>query len=63
MLTPREVEVIQAMADGATAEQAAESLFMAPSTVKAHLTHARKKLKVLNTPHLVATCLRTGLIQ
>ncbi len=43
-LTDREVEVLQATADGKTPDEIAEQLFLSTHTVKNHLRHAMSKL-------------------
>ncbi|CAN5644816.1 hypothetical protein BH23CHL2_BH23CHL2_03510 [soil metagenome] len=45
-LTPREVEVLQLVADGLTDAEVAERLFVSPRTVNSHLTSVYNKLGV-----------------
>ncbi len=52
-LTPTEVEVTRAVADGLTNKQAAERLFMSVPTVKTHLRHIFAKLRIDNRSQLV----------
>jgi DNA-binding CsgD family transcriptional regulator len=52
-LTPTEVEVTRAVADGLTNKQAAERLFMSVPTVKTHLRHIFAKLRIDNRSKLV----------
>jgi DNA-binding CsgD family transcriptional regulator len=47
-LTARELEVLALMADGASNEQIARLLDVAPATVKSHLTRAYRKIGVNN---------------
>ncbi|WP_349257305.1 helix-turn-helix transcriptional regulator [Candidatus Microthrix sp.] len=42
------------MAAGSTNAQAAERLFVSPSTIKTHLAHIFRKLDVVNRAALVA---------
>jgi DNA-binding CsgD family transcriptional regulator len=51
-LTPTEVEVVRQAAAGLTNPQIAERLFMAPATVKTHLSHVYAKLGVRNRSQL-----------
>jgi len=53
-LTPTEVEVARAVADGLTNQQAAERLFVSVPTVKTHLRHIFAKLAIDNRAQLVA---------
>jgi predicted ATPase/class 3 adenylate cyclase/DNA-binding CsgD family transcriptional regulator len=53
-LTPTEIEVANAVADGLTNQQAAERLFMSVPTVKTHLRHIFEKLAIDNRSQLVA---------
>jgi ATP/maltotriose-dependent transcriptional regulator MalT len=47
-LTPRETEVLQLIASGASNPQIAGALFIAVDTVKRHCTHIYRKLGVSN---------------
>lgn len=53
-LTPTELQVIEAVAAGCTNAQAADRLFVSPSTIKTHLAHIYRKLHVANRTALVA---------
>jgi LuxR family maltose regulon positive regulatory protein len=48
LLSPREIEVLHLMAEGRTNRQIANDLVVAESTVKTHLHHIYRKLKVGN---------------
>ena len=52
-LTPTEVEVARAVADGLSNKDAAERLFMSVPTVKTHLRHIFTKLDIENRSQLV----------
>jgi DNA-binding CsgD family transcriptional regulator len=52
-LTPTELEVTRAVANGLTNKQAAERLFMSVPTVKTHLRHVFAKLGIDNRSQLV----------
>lgn len=45
-LTPRELEIVELVAEGKTNAQVAAQLWVAPSTVKKHLEHVYEKLGV-----------------
>ncbi|MGH2446062.1 MAG: response regulator transcription factor [Candidatus Limnocylindria bacterium] len=56
MLSPREREVIDQVATGATNEEIARGLFISPGTVRKHLENIYTKLEVGNrTAALAAT--------
>jgi len=56
-LTATESEVVRLVADGLRNADIAEKLFMAPVTVKSHLTHVFAKLGVTNRAELVVYAL------
>ena len=60
--TPGELRVIEAISHGLTTEQAAELLGVSAHTVKSQLKRAAPRMAAKNTLHLVALCLRRGLI-
>ena len=62
LLTEREREVIQLLADGATTEKAAQELFLSPATVRSYTEKAMQKLEARSRTHAVAQALRAGLI-
>lgn len=45
-LSPREIEILEVLATGATNREAAKALFISESTVKTHLVHLYDKLGV-----------------
>lgn len=63
MLTPRELEVLQAASHGRTAGEIAEQLFVSPSTVATHFKHIYGKYGVSDRASAVAKALRAGLIE
>lgn len=63
VLSGREGEVLQRLADGMTTEQTAQDLFLSPGTVRSYAETAMQKLASRNRTHAVATALREGLIR
>lgn len=63
MLSPRETQVLQSMSEGLTAAQVAKAMHLSETTIKHHLTRARKKLGGLNTAHALVLAMREGLVQ
>jgi predicted ATPase/DNA-binding CsgD family transcriptional regulator len=57
-LTPTELDVARHAADGLTNPQIAERLFIAPATVKVHLSHIYGKLDLSNRSQLAAEVTR-----
>ena len=61
-LTDRETEILAAAADGETAAQTGERLFLSSETVKGYRKRIIAKLGARNGTHAVALALRTGLL-
>ncbi len=61
-LSPREVEVLRLVADGATNQSAARQLMISETTVKTHLLHIYTKLDVRDRASAVATAYKRGLL-
>ncbi|MFC3575872.1 response regulator [Streptomyces yaanensis] len=61
-LTEREREVVRAIARGLTNPEIAAELFIAPSTVKTHVTSVQAKLGARNRVEVAAWAFRTGLV-
>jgi DNA-binding CsgD family transcriptional regulator len=61
-LTPREAEVLRLVADGRSDREIAETLFIGPRTVRAHLTSIFGKLGVGSRTAAVAAARRDGLL-
>ena len=53
-ITPREIDVVVYTYRGHSAKRIAEELLVSESTVKAHLTHAYRKLGVHTKQELIA---------
>jgi DNA-binding NarL/FixJ family response regulator len=62
VLTPRETEVLQALAEGASVAQVGKRLYMSTSTVKTHIGKIYDKLGVHNRAGAVMAAVRLGLI-
>ncbi|RUR52731.1 helix-turn-helix domain-containing protein [Halomonas populi] len=61
-LTKRQTEIVELLASGLTAEQAATSLSRAVPTVRRHIQLAYERVGAKNTAHLVAISIRKGFI-
>lgn len=60
--TPRELEILRLLAEGARTQQVAEALFLSVKTVKNHLTSVYAKLGVETAAQAVAVAYRLGLV-
>lgn len=61
-LTPREVEILQLLADGCSPQEVAGRLFISPKTVRNHLSKVYDKLDVNSRSQAIVEALRHGLI-
>lgn len=61
-LTPRELEVMELLAQGLTNRQIAQHLIISPSTVQTHRTHIMEKLELQNRAQLVQYAVKHKLI-
>ena len=59
-LTPREIDVLELIADGATSAAAADALGLSESTVRTHVEKMLTKLDAGNRAALVARGFRLG---
>jgi len=62
-LSPREGEVLQLVAQGATNKEIADSLFISENTVKTHLRNMMEKLHLANRSQAAAYAIKRGLVQ
>ena len=62
-LTPRELQVLRMVCDGASPADVADALVISPKTVSNHLTSVYAKLGVHSRTEAVATALRRGLVR
>ena len=62
VLTPREREILQLLADGMSNADVAAKLFISQETVKSHVRHILTKLEADTRTHAVAIALREAII-
>ena len=62
LLTEREREVLQLLAEGKSNKEAASVLKLSPYTVETHRTNMMQKLGVHNTAEIVLYAVRKGII-
>ena len=62
VLSKREREIMDLLAQGLTGEQVAERLFLSPETIKTHIRNAMNKLEANTRVHAIAIALREGFI-
>lgn len=62
-LTDRERQLLQLLADGQTPKEVAEALFIAPKTVRNHLTKIYAKLGVESRSQAIVEALRLGIVE
>ena len=60
--TPRELEILQLVADGCSTGTIATALFISPETVKSHVGNAMARLGASSRAHAVALLYRRGLL-
>ncbi len=60
VLSPREREVLDLLAQGLNGEEVAERLVLSPETVRTHVRNAMEKLEANTRVHAVAIALRQG---
>ena len=61
-LSPRELEILQLMADGLENEEIARELYISPETVKSHVRRILQKLGAHSRTYAVAVALRRSLV-
>lgn len=62
VLTPRELEVLQGLADGMSTEELSSALYVSPRTVQGHVQSILSKLQVRSKLEAVISGLRRGLV-
>ncbi len=63
LLSSREVEIVQKMAEGLSSEELAQELYISPYTVRTHRKNILKKTNSKNTTQLITKCIAKGVIQ
>ena len=63
VLSPREREILEFIADGLSAPAIAEQLTLSPATVRTHLQHLYDKLGVSDRAAAVAAAMRSGMLE
>jgi DNA-binding NarL/FixJ family response regulator len=58
LLTAREREILDLLAEGLTGEEAAKHLFLSPETVRTHVRNGMRKLHAKTRAHAIALALR-----
>lgn len=61
ILTNRESEILQLIAEGNSTKRIAEVLFISPKTVESHRANIMEKLNIHNIPELTKYAIRAGL--
>ncbi|ASS98274.1 MULTISPECIES: helix-turn-helix transcriptional regulator [Geobacillus] len=62
-LSPREIEVLKLLADGASTSEAAEQLYLSEFTVRDYISSVLRKLRAKNRTEAVAKALRLAIIE
>lgn len=62
-LTKRQIQIVELLAQGLTAEEVADKLCRALPTIRRHLQLAYERVDARNTTHLVAKAISQGWIQ
>lgn len=62
-LTPRQLQVLQGLADGQTYDEIARGLYVSYATVKVHSGLLLGRLRARNAAHAVAIGYQAGLLQ
>jgi two-component system response regulator NreC len=63
LLTPREREILQLLAEGKTNKEAASLLGVSPHTIETHRGNILEKLNLHSVPELILYAVRKGIIQ
>ncbi|MGH9721571.1 MAG: response regulator [Bryobacteraceae bacterium] len=63
LLTPREREVLQLIAEGRSNKEAAATLFVSPTTIETHRARIMEKLDLHSTAEIVLYAVRKGIVQ
>ena len=60
-LSVREMEVLEALCQGMSNKEMAESMFVSTETIKSHVSTVISKLGVKDRTQAVITCIRAGM--
>jgi two-component system response regulator NreC len=63
LLTPREREILQLIAEGKTNKEMAAILGLSPHTIETHRGNILEKLNLHSVPELIMYAVRKGIIQ
>ena len=63
LLTPREREVLQLIAEGKSNKEAATALFVSPTTIETHRARIMEKLDLHSTADIVLYSVRKGIVK
>jgi two-component system response regulator NreC len=63
LLTPREREVLQLIAEGKSNKEAAAALFLSPTTIETHRARIMDKLNLHSTAEIVLYAVRKSIVQ
>lgn len=61
-LTHRETEILEMIANGLSAKEAAQSIGIAPRTVERHVENVRLKMRARNRVHMVTCAVGQGML-
>lgn len=62
-LTPREIEIIKLLAEGASTQEAASRLYLSEYTVRDYISSIMKRLKAQNRTEVAVKAIRMGIIE
>lgn len=62
LLTSREHQVLEFVAQGLSAKEVAQEIEIAPRTVERHIENVRLKIRARNRTHMVALAVELGLL-
>ena len=63
VLTARELEILEFVAQGLSTKEVAQQIDIAPRTVDRHIENIRLKLRAKNRTHMIACAVIAGLLQ
>jgi DNA-binding NarL/FixJ family response regulator len=63
LLTTREQQVLEFVAQGLSAKEVAQEIDIAPRTVERHIENVRLKIRARNRTHMVSLALELGILR